>query len=85
MYLLTSGQAICRHGRAKSAKRVFAQMSRPSTSFFLDTLKDVDARHNGLVLGPAKPDPSAGHDELGLNRVQIAGGYRLQTFSLAIS
>jgi hypothetical protein len=24
--------------------------------------KDVDARHNGPVLGPAKPDPSAGHD-----------------------
>jgi hypothetical protein len=26
--------------------------------------QDVDARHNGPVLGPAKPDPSAGHDEL---------------------
>src|ERR1700745_510580 len=26
--------------------------------------KAVDARHNGPVLGPAKPDPSAGHDEL---------------------
>jgi hypothetical protein len=25
--------------------------------------KDVDARHNGPVLGPAKPDPSAGHDD----------------------
>jgi hypothetical protein len=24
--------------------------------------QDVDARHNGPVLGPAKPDPSAGHD-----------------------
>mgnify|MGYP001042142175 FL=1 len=24
--------------------------------------EDVDARHNGPVLGPAKPNPSAGHD-----------------------
>ena len=23
--------------------------------------QDVDARHNGPVLGPAKPDPSAAH------------------------
>jgi hypothetical protein len=28
----------------------------------LDRRKDVDARDNGPVLGPAKPDPSAGHD-----------------------
>jgi hypothetical protein len=26
---------------------------------------DVDARHVRLVLGPAKPDPSAGHDSVG--------------------
>jgi hypothetical protein len=24
----------------------------------------MDVRHNGPVLGPAKPEPSAGHDEL---------------------
>src|ERR1700685_4455893 len=37
-------------------------MSRPSKSLELNVSKDVDARHNGPVLGPAKPDPSAGHD-----------------------
>jgi hypothetical protein len=36
----------------------------PAIHVFLAHLKkDVDARHNGPVLGPAKPDPSAGHDE----------------------
>jgi len=39
--------------------------SRPSTPG-LAINKDVDARHNGPVLGPAKPDPSAGHDGGGM-------------------
>jgi hypothetical protein len=37
----------------KSAKRVFAQMSRPSTSCLVCCSQDVDARHK------------AGHDKLG--------------------
>src|SRR6185312_3855223 len=48
---------LFRHGRARPGS------SRPSTSFLPDCSEDVDARHNGPVLGPAKPDPSAGHDD----------------------
>jgi hypothetical protein len=36
----------------------------PAIHVLLTCGQDVDARHNGPVLGPAKPDPSAGHDEL---------------------
>src|SRR5258706_1781786 len=53
----------------KSAKRVFA-LDVPAFHVFKSTSKkDVDARHNGPVLGPAKPDPSAGHDRSEERRV----------------
>src|ERR1700687_1957572 len=39
--------------------------ARPSTSCWLMMSKEVDTRHNGPVLGPAKPTPSAGHDQPG--------------------
>jgi hypothetical protein len=35
----------------------------PAIHGFETEKKVVDARHNGPVLGPAKPDPSAGHDD----------------------
>ncbi len=47
------------------AQKLSEGLSRPSTAFRPHLSEDVDARHNGPVLGPAKPDPSAGHDENG--------------------
>jgi hypothetical protein len=35
----------------------------PAIHAFLFVVTKTDARHNGAVLGPAKPDPSAGHDD----------------------
>jgi hypothetical protein len=50
-------------GRSRPKDGVASARLCPAIHVLAARKKAVDARHNGPLLGPAKPDPSAGHDE----------------------
>jgi hypothetical protein len=54
-----------------SAKRVFAHMSWPSTSFAKRRKQDVDARHRRQVYAVCAQTAMAGHDE-GIEKIPAA-------------